>query len=107
MPLTAATGSASVVVTTDRFRDNRRGKITVEIEGRDFVSIVVTQPPADGAPGTTTRITFTGETFKSVRRALVRAGTITADEFRAEYVQETVEERNDRLRHWSTRRRTA
>ena len=65
--------SASIVTTSGRFRDNRRGMIRVEVTAADMAEIVITQPPSADGPATTTRIVLAGDHLDELVRDLGKA----------------------------------
>jgi hypothetical protein len=72
---------ASIVVTAGRFRDNRRGTISVANLADDLAEIVIDQPAGIDAPATETRIVLSGDHLDLLVKALDtarRARTLTS-----------------------------
>lgn len=56
----------SMVTCAGRFRDNRRGILSVQALGPSFAELVIDQPPQFGAPGTRTTIAMSGDKVAEV-----------------------------------------
>ncbi len=70
---------AQILTVAGRYRENRGGRLTVQITARDMAELVLHMPPTyDGAPGAETRVVFAGEHLQGLINALA-----AADEYRA------------------------
>ncbi len=68
-----------ILTVAGRYRENRGGRLTVQITARDMAEIVIHMPPTfDGAPGAEQRIVFAGENLLGLIAALAEAETYRA-----------------------------
>lgn len=64
------TTCGSIVTTSGRFRENRRGMIRVDRLADDLAEITITEPPSLDAAATTIRIVVSGDNLDALYREL-------------------------------------